>query len=393
MNPETPVVAVSAPSRRRRALLVLTFALIVVCAGLAAWWFLVGRWHETTDDAYVAGNVVQITPQIASTVTAIYADDTDTVAAGAVLVELDRADARVTLDQAKAALAQTVREVRTLYATGGSLTAVVAQRETDLARAKEDLRRRQDLGSSGAVSHEELDHARNTLKAAEAAVATSREQLASNRVLTDRTTVANHPNVARAAAQLEQAYLTYRRTTITAPLAGQVAKRGVQVGARVAPGQALMAIVPLDSLWVEANFKEGQLRNMRIGQSVDLTADTYGSGVHYVGKVIGVGAGTGSAFALLPAQNATGNWIKIVQRLPVRIALDAKQVAEHPLRVGLSLQVDVDVHEVDGAPLNAAATQPRAPLLSRTADDGQKEAEQLIKQIVAANLGDVPARH
>jgi membrane fusion protein (multidrug efflux system) len=310
-----------------------------------------------------------------------------------VLVELDRADARVALDQAKAALAQTVREVRTLYATGDSLTAVVAQRETDLARAKEDLRRRQDLGSSGAVSHEELDHAGNTQKAAEAAVATSREQLASNRVLTDHTTVANHPNVARAAAQLEQAYLTYRRTTITAPLTGQIAKRGVQVGARVAPGQALMAIVPLDSLWVEANFKEGQLRNMRVGQSVDLTADTYGSSVHYAGKVIGLGAGTGSAFALLPAQNATGNWIKIVQRLPVRIALDARQVAKHPLRVGLSLQVDVDVHDADGAPLGEAATPARAPLLSRTADDGQKEAEQLIKQIVAANVGDVPARH
>jgi membrane fusion protein (multidrug efflux system) len=388
MNSESPAQENATPSRRKRALMVLGLALIAACGALGAWWVLVGRWHETTDDAYVAGNIVHITPQIAGTVAAIRADDTDQVAAGAVLVELDRADARVALDQAKAALAQAVREVRTLFANGSSQTAVIAQREADVARAKDDLRRRQELSGSSAVSGEELDHARNALKAAEAALATAREQFATNRVLTDRTTVASHPNVARAAAQLEQAYLAYQRTLITAPVAGQVAKRGVQVGSRVSPGQALMAVVPLNTLWVEANFKEVQLRDMRVGQTVDLTADTYGSNVHYTGKLVGLGAGTGSAFALLPAQNATGNWIKIVQRLPVRIALDPRQVAEHPLRVGLSVQVDVDIHDREGAPIGAATAVSRAPMTNAATDDGQQEAAALIRQIIAANLGD-----
>ena len=373
------------PSRRRKVLLPLIAVLVLATLGGALWWLLEGRYHETTDDAYVAGDIVQITPQVAGTVLAIHVDDTDVVKAGAPLVDLDPADARVALDQAEAALGQAVREVRTLYTTNSSLAAVVAQREADLAKARDDLQRRQALAGTGAVSGEEIEHARTGVQAAEAALATAREQMASNSALSDHTTVENHPNVARAAGRVEETYLALKRASIAAPIGGQIAKRSVQVGTRVAPGQPLMAIVPLDRVWIDANFKEVQLRGMRIGQPVSMTADIYGSRVHYTGKIVGLGAGTGAAFALLPAQNATGNWIKIVQRLPVRIAIDSGQIAEHPLRVGLSMQVDVDIHDQSGPQL--AASEGRTPnQRTITTDDGQEAARQLIHRIIAANL-------
>src|SRR5574337_1024816 len=301
---DTAAATAEAPNgRRKRLLLALSAAFAAAGIAYGAHWALVGRYVEQTDDAYVAGNVVQITPQTAGTVLAIHADDTDFVQAGEPLVQLDEADAKVALDQAEAQLAQTVREVRTLFATSDA------------------------LAGTGAVSGEELGHARTALAAAEAALGTAREQLASNRALIDHTTVEQHPNVARAAGRVREAWLAFERASIPAPVTGYVAKRSVQVGQRVAPGAPLMAVIPLDQVWVDANFKEGQLRQMRLGQPVTLTADVYGNKVEYHGKVAGLGAGTGSAFALLPAQNATGNWIKVVQRVPVRVALDAKELA------------------------------------------------------------------
>lgn len=377
------------PGRRKRTMLLLTA--LFATAGIAggAWWGLEARHHENTDDAYVAGDVVQITPQIAGTVVAIHADDTDRVQPGKTLVELDPADAQVALDQAEAALARTVREVRTLFATGASLDATVAQREADLARARDDLRRRAALADTGAVSGEELQHARSSVTAAEAALANAREQRASNHALIDHTTVDQHPSVAQAAARVEEAWLARQRTVLPAPIAGQIAKRSVQVGTRVAPGQPLMAIVPLDSLWVEANFKESQLHGMQAGQRAVLTADLYGDKIEYHGRVVGLAAGTGSAFALLPAQNATGNWIKVVQRVPVRIALDPAELQAHPLRIGLSMRVDIDRRDhADGAPLAAAGTAPRAStdVFPALAD----EARRRVDAIIAANLGSVP---
>jgi membrane fusion protein (multidrug efflux system) len=385
-----PTSPAPAPASRRRPAL-LALAGLVVLAGIAGslWWALDGRYHENTDDAYVAGDIVQITPQVAGTVLAIHVSDTDTVKAGSPLVELDPADARVALDQAEAALAQAVREVRTLYATNGSLGAIVAQREADLAKARDDLRRRQSLAGTGAVSGEEIEHAHAGVLAAEAALTTTRDQLLSNNALTDHTTVESHPSVTRAAARVEEIYLALKRATITAPVAGQVAKRSVQIGTRVAAGQPLMAIVPLDRVWVEANFKEVQLRQMRIGQTATMIADMYGSRVRYSGRVVGLGAGTGAAFALLPAQNATGNWIKIVQRLPVRIAIDAGQVAEHPLRVGLSMEVDVDIHEQSGPQLAAGE---RREAMTRAVGEESDDARQLVRRIITANLGSNAAR-
>jgi membrane fusion protein (multidrug efflux system) len=377
---------------RRRGVLVFLF-LVFVAAGVgwAVWWQLVGRWYESTDNAYVAGHIVQVTPQIAGTVVAIGADDTDRVQAGQVLVRLDPADAQVALGQAEAQLAQAVREVRTLYTRNASLEASQAQRASELAKAEEDLARRAPLAGTGAVSKEDVEHARNAVEAARAALAAAREDLVTNRVRTEGTAVAKHPGVAAAAARVRDAFLALQRTEIAAPVAGYVARRTVQAGQRVAPGALMMAVVPLDSVWIDANFKEVQLRDMRIGQPVKLTADLYGNRTEYSGKVAGLSAGTGGAFALLPPQNATGNWIKVVQRLPVRIALDPGQLAAHPLLVGLSMHAEVSIRDTSGAQLaaTARANPVWAPaVLAKPAED----AEARVQAIIAANLGAVQRR-
>ncbi len=397
-------VLTPAPLRRnakRRRLLLIALA-VFAAAGLAyaAYWAKYLRNFEHTDDAYVQGNLVPITPQVAGTVVSVNADDTDFVKAGQTLVTLDRADAEVALAQAQAALAQTVREVRTLYVGNTTWTANIAQREAEVSRARaelsrteDDLKRRQSLQESGAVSGEEMNHARSgvtnaqaAVAAAEAAVIAAKQQLATGESLTEGTSVEKHPTVERAAAKVREAYLAYARAELPAPVSGYVAKRTAQLGQRVAPGAPLMSIIPLDQVWVDANFKEVQLRRMRIGQPVRLTADAYGSAVAYDGRIAGLGVGTGGAFALLPAQNATGNWIKVVQRIPVRIALDPKQLAEHPLRVGLSMYVEVDVADAGGSSL-AAAPRTTAAYTTTAFNHDAEEAEALVRQTIAANLG------
>jgi membrane fusion protein (multidrug efflux system) len=379
-------------NRRARLMIGVTLILLLALVAYGVWWLLFARHSQSTDDAYVAGNVVQVTPQVGGTVLAINADDTELVQAGAPLIELDRRDAKVALEQAQAQLAQTVREVRTLFANNSALQANVDLRGADLERAREDLKRRRQLNGTGAVSNEEIEHAKSALRNAESALQAAREQLASNRALIDHTSVARHPNVQRASAQLEAAYLAYARTTIPAPIAGYVAKRSVQVGQRVAAGAPLLSIVPLDALWVDANFKEVQIAQMRIGQPVTLHSDLYGSDVVYHGKVAGLAAGTGAAFALLPTQNASGNWIKVVQRVPVRITLDAKELAQRPLRIGVSMQAEVDVADSDGSALTAGAAR-SAPAYRTTAfDSAGQEAEALIARVIADN-GGAPQQH
>ena len=389
-NPGTPTADVAA-GRRKRLLLALSGLFAATGIAYGAYWGFIARHVEKTDDAYVAGNVVQITPRTAGTVLAIHADDTDFVRSGEPLVELDQADAKLALDQARAQLAQTVREVRTLFATSNALAATTNLREADVAKARDDLARRQALAGSGAVSAEEIEHARTALAAAGAALAASREQFASNHALIDNATVEQHPRVLQAAAQVREAWLAYERTAIPAPVSGYVAKRSVQVGQRIAPGAPLMAVIPLDQVWVEANFKEGQLQRMRIGQPVTLTSDVYGSRIEYHGKVAGLSAGTGSAFALLPAQNATGNWIKVVQRVPVRIALTAEDLAAHPLRVGLSMQVDVDVHDQSGKQLAEGGARQEPVARTEVFAGDTDGADALVKQIIATNLHGTPA--
>ena len=405
MAPVAPVAAtpVAAPGTRKRAL--LGIAAVVLVGGLAygTWHWLTTRHTEATDNAYVQGNVVQITAQVAGTVVAILADDADSVAAGAPLVRLDPADAQVALARAEAQLAQAVRTLRGTYANSATLASGITQRQAELARARADLAKAQDdvarrapLVASGAVGQEELAHAqaqvttaRSSLAAAEAAVDSAREALTAQQSQTEGVAIAVHPAVAEAAARVREAFLALHRSTLPAPLAGVVARRNVQIGQRVAAGTPLMSVVALDQLWVDANFKEPQLRALRIGQAATLVADVYGSQVRYSGRVAGVGAGTGAAFALLPAQNATGNWIKIVQRVPVRITLDPKELAAHPLRVGLSMQVTVDTAEHDGA----APTPPaRSAPVAQTAvfDVLTAAADAEVARIIASNAGPVP---
>lgn len=394
--PQAAPAASPTPARNgRRRVFLIGFTLLVLAALVAygIWWFVFARHFESTDDAYVAGNVVQVTPQVSGTVVAIHADDTERVEMGKPLVELDPADARVALAQAEAQLAQTVRETRTLFVNTGALNANIALRTTELARARDDLARRTRLTGTGAVSGEDIEHARNAVKAAESALQAAREQLASNQALTSSTPVAENPNVLRAAAQVRSAYLAYARTKLPAPISGYVARRSVQVGQRVAPGAPLLSIVPLDALWVDANFKEGQLAQMRIGQPVTLHSDLYGDDVVYHGQVAGMAAGTGAAFALLPAQNASGNWIKVVQRVPVRITLDPKELAEKPLRIGLSMQVKVDIARAEGNSLtNSGAARTAPAYVTRVFDAADREAEQDIARIIADNSAAVAKR-
>jgi membrane fusion protein (multidrug efflux system) len=374
--------------KRKRLMTLLVGVILLAAVAYGVYYFLVARFHEDTDDAYVNGNVVQITPQVTGTVIAVNADDTQTVKAGDPLVVLDGADARVALQQAEANLAQTVRQVRGMFVNNDQYQAQIAQRQADLSRAQDDLRRRLAVAQTGAVSQEEISHARDTVKAAQAALDAAQQQLASNRALTSNTTIATHPNVLAAAAKVRDAYLSNARNTLPAPVTGYVAKRSVQVGQRVAPGTPLMAIVPLESVWVDANFKEVQLKHMRIGQPVELTADVYGSSVVYHGKVVGFSAGTGSAFSLLPAQNATGNWIKVVQRLPVRIELDPKELHDHPLRIGLSMQADVDIKNESGDQLgNAQNTVYQTNVFDKYGAEADAEIARIIAENAGSNTG------
>ncbi|WP_321885070.1 EmrA/EmrK family multidrug efflux transporter periplasmic adaptor subunit [Paraburkholderia bannensis] len=370
--------------KRKRMMTLLVVAIVIAAIAYGLYYFLVARFSEDTDDAYVNGNVVQITPQVTGTVIAVNADDTQTVKTGEPLVQLDPADSRIALQQAEADLGQTVRQVRGLFANDSQYQAQVAVRQADLSRAQDDLHRRMQVAQTGAVSQEEIAHASDTVKSAQAALDAAQQQLAANRALTANTTIADHPNVMAAAARVRDAYLANARNMLPAPVTGYVAKRSVQVGQRVSPGTPLMSVVPLNAVWVDANFKEVQLKHMRIGQPVEMTADVYGSSVVYHGKVVGFSAGTGSAFSLLPAQNATGNWIKVVQRLPVRVALDPAELEKHPLRIGLSMQVDVNIKDDSGSQLgNAQNTVYQTDVFEKYGDEADAE----IARIIAENAG------
>ena len=392
--------------KRRRGLGLLAVGVLVAGVGYTLWQNGHGA-SEVTDNAYVQGPIVQVTPQLPGTVVEIAAQDTDFVAAGQVLVRLDPVDSQLALEQAEADLAQTVREVSTLYGNNATLSAQIESREADLARAKSqadqyrgDLSRRVSLAKSGAISSEELKHtqaqldvAESSTEAAKAAVAAAREQLTTSLLLTANTTPAEHPRVKRAAAEMRNAMLALERTEIRAPVDGYVAQRRVQLGQRIQPGSTLMSVIPLQDVWVDANFKESQLADMRIGQKVELVADIYGDDVVYEGTVQGLGAGTGAAFALLPAQNATGNWIKVVQRVPVRIQLDGKKLEEHPLRIGLSLSTTVHTDNTDGARLSGVMSTQAPEMLSTPAKvaAASKKDEAVIQQIIDQNIADIPA--
>jgi membrane fusion protein, multidrug efflux system len=371
---------------RNRALLILAVVSVIAILGWLTHLYLVSRFYQTTDDAYISSDLVQITSEVPGTVISVNVDDTQSVVRGQVLAALDPADAKVAIAGAEAQLARAVRNVRALFAQREQLQAQITQRLSDLKRAQDDLDRRQGLVADGAVSGEELSHSRDALAVARAALDGAREQLNATEAQIQGTTIPTHPQVLDAAAALRNVALALHRTELRAPVSGVIAKRSVQVGQRVAAGSPLMALVPLDDVWVDANFKEVQLRSMRVGQPVTMHADLYGSGVDFHGRLAGLSAGSGSAFALLPAQNASGNWIKIVQRIPVRITLDPQELKQHPLRVGLSMTVSVDIHDASGPVVSNQVRNLPQPTQDSAGDDPELQAR--IDRIVALNAGD-----
>jgi membrane fusion protein, multidrug efflux system len=370
---------------------VATIAMIcalVVIVGIAVYYFAFQHNQVETDDAYVNGNMVRLTPQVSGTIISISTDATQFVQRGQVLAQLDPNDNAVALEQAKANLGQTVRDVAQLFTQEARDTAAVVAAQTQLLQATQDLDRDRTVLAVHGVSQETITHDEHTVRNERASLDQAQATLASTRAQIVSATPEDHPRVLQAEASVRTAWLAAARTKIVAPVSGYVVRRAVQLGQQVTAATEMLAIVPIDSVWIDANFKENQLRDLRIGQPVDVQADIYGSNVKYHGKILGLNAGTGSALAVLPSQNASGNWIKIVQRLPVRIGLDPQELAQHPLFLGLSTTVHVDTQDLNGASLS------QKPVWSAALDtvayaDQMSGAEDEIKTIVARNLGKV----
>ncbi|BBQ82620.1 MULTISPECIES: multidrug efflux MFS transporter periplasmic adaptor subunit EmrA [Enterobacteriaceae] len=381
---QTPQQPANKKGKRKRALVLLTLLFVIIAVAYGAYWFLVLRHFEETDDAYVAGNQVQIMSQVSGSVTKVWADNTDYIQQGDVLVTLDQTDAQQAFEKAQTALASSVRQMRQLMINNKQLQANIDIRKTTLAQAQTDLNRRIPLGNANLIGREELQHAKDAVTSAQAALDVAIQQYNANQAMILGTKLEEQPTVRQAATEVRNAWLALQRTKIVSPMSGYVSRRSVQPGAQISPTTPLMAVVPANNLWVDANFKETQLAHMRIGQPVTVISDIYGDDVKYTGKVVGLDMGTGSAFSLLPAQNATGNWIKVVQRLPVRIELDADQLAKHPLRIGLSTLVKVDTSNRDGQILaNQIRNSPAYE--SNAREISLDPVNKLINDIVQAN--------
>ncbi|WP_145588106.1 multidrug efflux MFS transporter periplasmic adaptor subunit EmrA [Yersinia rochesterensis] len=372
--------------QRKRVLLLLTGIFIIIGVAYFIYWFLVLRHHQETDNAYVSGNQVQIMSQVPGSVVSVNFENTDLVKSGDILLILDPTDAEQAYEQAKTALANSVRQTHQLMINSQQYQANIALKKTELSKAQNDLKRRVVLGSVDAIGREELQHARDAVDAAQASLDVAIAQYNANQALVLNTPLEKQPAVEQAAAKLRDAWLALQRTKVVSPITGFVSRRSVQVGAEIANGAPLMAIIPANEMWIDANFKETQLANMRIGQPATVVTDFYGDDVVFQGKVVGLDMGTGSAFSLLPAQNATGNWIKVVQRLPVRIQLDAKQLAEHPLRIGLSTRVRVDTADVEGQVL-AQNVRKEPAFVTNALSLDLAPVNQMISDIVHANAG------
>jgi len=375
-----------ANGKRRRVLILIAVVFIVLGLVWAVFWVLVLSKRESTEDAYVNGNKVVISAQVSGTVIAVLTDDTQLVNAGQVLVRLDPIDAATTLARSASALGQTVRQVRQQKAMADEYDSLVATRRLELERASTDLAKREPLLTESAIAPEEVRHARASVELAHAAVTQAERQAVAAHALVDGTDVQDNPAVLQAKAAYRDAWIMAQRNAVVAPVTGYVAERSVQLGQHVQAGQALMTVIPLSTLWVDANFKEVQLRKLRIGQPVEVRSDLYGGSFLYHGRISGMSAGTGAAFALLPAQNASGNWIKVVQRVPVRIQLDDAELVKSPLRVGLSATATVDTTEQNGpvlAPKAADHAVGDTQVYTQDLDKANAEADAVVRR----NLG------
>lgn len=371
--------------RRNRAIFITLLVFVLIGAAWFTYWFVWGRFYQYTNDAYVDGNNVVLTPQVPGIVESFSVLNADFVPQGRILVELDKTDARIALEKAIADLGSAVRDVMGMFEKAKQYAAMIEMKKAEFVKAAQDYEHRKNLIEEGGVSLEDFEHAEAALKASFADLVATEYQYIAAVAQVENTTLETHPLVEQMKARVRDAFVTLQRCTIKAPVTGIVAQRTVQVGEWVAAGQPLMAIVPLDQMWVNANYKEVQLSKMRIGQPVRIISDIYGSSVVFKGKVAGIGGGTGSVFSVLPPQNATGNWIKIVQRIPVRIILDQEQIRQHPLRLGLSMDVTVDIHDTDKP--YVPEIRPDEPLFTTDVFTYQEEgAELLIIEVIAENL-------
>ena len=383
----TAIQTAKSSRNRKRGFLILGLVILIGALIYGAYILFFAGDNEVTDDAYVAGDVVTITSRERATVTAIYADNTERVQAGAPLIEFDPSDSQAAMAAAEAQLAQAVRAVRSNFSRVNEAGAGIVAAQADLSRARSDLSRRRAAAGEGAVSGEEVSHAADAVRSAEAALVLAQSRQISASASVSGTSVENNPDVLAAIAALRRAALVQSHMRLVAPVSGQIAQRSVQIGQQVAPGAPLMAVVPLDAVWVDANFRETQLADLRVSQPVTIRSDVYGSDITFHGKVLGLGAGSGSAFALLPAQNASGNWIKVTQRLPVRIALDPAELKKNPLRIGLSVTVTVDTADHSGTPV--ARTASNASTRRGTGTVADRSVDALVARIIAENRGPV----
>ena len=381
---DTPTSSNNKSQQRKKGLSIFILLLLLIAIGSAAYWYLFIKGFEETEDAYVSGNQVMVSAQVAGNISKINVDNMDPVQAGDVLLELDDTNAKLSFEQAKSNLANAVRQVSQLNYTVKQLKSAVRANEITLAQAQGNLNRRVQLVKDGAIDKESFQHAKEAVELAKANLTTSQNQLGANQALLLDGPLSEQPQIQSAISNLKQAWLNLERTKIRSPIKGYVARRNAQVGQAVSVGGALMAVVTTDQMWLDANFKETQLTHMRIGQPVEIHFDLYGKDKTFNGKVVGIEMGTGSAFSLLPTQNATGNWIKVVQRVPVRIQLDPQQLAENPLRIGLSATVKVNVTDSQGETLRDQA--PATTLYSTNVLQYDESAvNNLIESIIRDN--------
>ena len=363
------------------------FILLLIVSGIltAFYWLFFLKDIESTEDAYVGGNQIMVSGQVAGNVAKINVDNMDKVRAGDILIELDDTNAKLSFEQAQSNLANAVRQIKQLEFTVQQLQAAVNANEITLAQAQGNLNRRVQLEKSGAIDQESFQHAKEAVALAKANLNSSQNQLAANQALLLARPLMQQPQIQNAVAAVKQAWLNLQRTQIKSPIDGYVARRSVQVGQAVSVGSPLMAVISTEQMWLDANFKETQLTDMRLGQPAEVHFDLYGKDKVFHGTVVGIDIGTGSAFSLLPSQNASGNWIKVVQRIPVRIQLDAQQIAENPLRIGLSATVKVNVAKKDGAFLREIDA-PRTHYTTDTLHYDESAVDSLIQSIIEQNL-------
>ena len=381
---DTPTSSNNKSQQRKKGLSIFILLLLLIAIGSAAYWFFFIKGFEETEDAYVSGNQVMVSSQVAGNISKINVDNMDLVQAGDVLLELDDTNAKLSFEQAKSNLANAVRQISQLNYTVKQLKSAVRANEITLAQAQGNLNRRVQLVKDGAIDKESFQHAKEAVELAKANLMTSQNQLEANQALLLDGPLSEQPQIQSAVSNLKQAWLNLERTKIRSPIKGYVARRNAQVGQAVSVGGALMAVVTTDQMWLDANFKETQLTHMRIGQPVEIHFDLYGKDKTFNGKVVGIEMGTGSAFSLLPTQNATGNWIKVVQRVPVRIQLDPQQLIENPLRIGLSATVKVNVTDSQGETLRHQA--PSTTLYSTNVlQYDESSVNNLIESIIRDN--------